>query len=175
MIFWLCAFGDQCLWRQAIVKADATRVTTKMIPFALFLTAWRRLHVAHKHYKPCSWLQWSCECLVSMISGISLTGPDPFRYCTSTRERVWELARVLSCNVCGNARLGVLWHFFERANQVIITVRNGSTWRLCKDWSCSAYNGCWSRPQELEAGTSTSGGRVRSWAQCFSLPKENVL
>ena len=37
----------------------------------------------------------------------SLVGPDPFRYCTSAQESVWELALLLLCNIRGNARLGV--------------------------------------------------------------------
>ena len=52
---------------QAIARADATQVTTEMIPFAQFLTAWRSLrtcgtpkptHMWHTNNKPCTWLQY---------------------------------------------------------------------------------------------------------------------
>ena len=40
-------------------------------------------------------------------SNPSLAGPDPFQYCVSARERVWELAQLLLHNIRGNAGLGV--------------------------------------------------------------------
>ena len=58
---------------------------------------------------------------------ISLVGPDPLRYCASARERVWELARLLLCNIRGNAGLGVSQHPF-----VVGQVQPDVVWRCAK-------------------------------------------
>ena len=45
------------------------------------------------------------KCKGSIYS--SLAGPDPSQYYASAQERVWELARLLLCNIRGNVGLSV--------------------------------------------------------------------